>query len=343
MAHDVFVSHSAKDKTVSDALVAKLEAQGIRCWVAPRDVVPGADWGESIIDAIESSRIMVLIFSASANGSPQIKREIERAVDKGVYTIPFRIEDVQPTKALEYFISSAHWLDAFSQPLAQHLESLAKTLKAILATPRPGSTPEMIPSPPVMSPPPPAFTLPAQAPVEKPRTLPPEPSAPPRPKNTMWMPVIVGIIALLAIAGGVVYFLRVSPSPAAKPNEAAIASPSPVSSPPALAKPSPSEPKTTSPAASRTPSLSSPAAASPKVPGDPELKTLVLESLLAFNKAAQQNNFASFHQERLTPEFQREFPLPKFTDPTLFLCDSCELRARSHQPSFPNSVWERTY
>src|SRR5436190_1606566 len=73
MAHDVFVSHSAKDKTVSDALVARLEAEGIRCWVAPRDVVPGADWGESIIDAIESSRIMVLIFSASANGSPQIR------------------------------------------------------------------------------------------------------------------------------------------------------------------------------------------------------------------------------------------------------------------------------
>src|ERR1700731_2211250 len=145
MAHDVFVSHSAKDKTISDALVARLEAEGIRCGVAPRDVVPGADWGESIIDAIESSRIMVLIFSSSANGSPQIKREIERAVDKGVYTIPFRIEDVRPTKAIEYFISSAHWLDAFSEPLGQHLDSLAKTLKAILATSRPGSATEMVP------------------------------------------------------------------------------------------------------------------------------------------------------------------------------------------------------
>jgi hypothetical protein len=134
MAHDVFVSHSAKDKTVADALVAKLESEGVRCWVAPRDVIPGSDWGESIIDAIESSRIMILIFSANANNSPQIKREIERAIHRGVYTIPFRIEDIQPTKSLEYFISTAHWLDAFSLPLGQHLESLTKTIKAILST-----------------------------------------------------------------------------------------------------------------------------------------------------------------------------------------------------------------
>ena len=56
MAHDVFVSHSVKDKAVAEAVVERLEAESLICWIAPRDVVPGADWGESIIDAIESSR-----------------------------------------------------------------------------------------------------------------------------------------------------------------------------------------------------------------------------------------------------------------------------------------------
>jgi len=63
MAHDVFVSHSVKDKAVADAILAPLEADSMTCWIAPRDVVPGANWGESIIDAIESSRIMILLFS----------------------------------------------------------------------------------------------------------------------------------------------------------------------------------------------------------------------------------------------------------------------------------------
>ena len=137
MAHAVFVSHSVKDAEVAQAIVARLEAESISCWVAPRDVVPGADWGESIINAIESSRIMVLVFSRDANASRQIKREVERADDKGVYTIPFRIDDTEPTKSLEYFISTAQWMNAFSPPLEPHLDALAKTVAAVLATPPP--------------------------------------------------------------------------------------------------------------------------------------------------------------------------------------------------------------
>ncbi len=133
MAHDVFVSHSVKDKAVADTIVARLETESIRCWVAPRNVVPGADWGESIIYAIESSRIIVLIFSSSANASPQIKREVERAVDKGVYIIPFRVANIEPTKSLEYFISTAQWMDAFPPPLERHVETLTASVKAILA------------------------------------------------------------------------------------------------------------------------------------------------------------------------------------------------------------------
>ena len=132
MAHDVFLSHSVKDKAVAEAIVARLEAESVTCWIAPRDVVPGADWGESIINAIESSRIMILIFSQSANASSQIKREVERAVNKEVYIIPFRVDNIPPTRALEYFISSSQWMDAFSPPLERHLDDLAKTVKAVL-------------------------------------------------------------------------------------------------------------------------------------------------------------------------------------------------------------------
>jgi hypothetical protein len=135
MARDVFLSYSVKDKVVADAIVARLEAESVTCWVAPRDVVPGADWGESIINAIESSRIMILIFSKSANESPQIKREVERAVNKEVYIIPFRVDDIAPAKKLEYFISTSQWMDAFAPPLERHLDNLAKTVKAVLTSP----------------------------------------------------------------------------------------------------------------------------------------------------------------------------------------------------------------
>jgi hypothetical protein len=195
MAHDVFVSYSVKDKIVADAIVARLEAESIRCWEAPRDVVPGADWGESIINAIESSRIMILVFTSSANASPQIKREVERAVDKGVYTIPFRVDNIEPTRALEYFISTAQWMDAFSPPLEPHLESLAKTVKAILAG-----------SPPLPRPPPP----------------PPSPSRPPA-RSGRWMLIAA---ALLLVGLGGWYVASHRPVSPVIPKETGAATPS---------------------------------------------------------------------------------------------------------------------
>jgi tetratricopeptide (TPR) repeat protein len=133
MAHDVFVSYSVKDKTTADAVCASLEANGIRVWIAPRDVVPGSDWGESIIDAIHESKVMILVFSANSNASPQIKREIERAVNKSVTVVPFRIDDVLPSKTLEYFISTQHWLDAFTPPLSKHLDNLVGILQSLIS------------------------------------------------------------------------------------------------------------------------------------------------------------------------------------------------------------------
>jgi hypothetical protein len=132
LAHDVFISYSSKDKTIADAVCARLEARGIRCWIAPRDVQPGMPYGEEIIDAIHASRAMVLVFSANANASPHIPKEIERAVSHGVAIIPLRIEAVTPGKSLDYFISSVHWLDAITPPLESHLESLANTILTLV-------------------------------------------------------------------------------------------------------------------------------------------------------------------------------------------------------------------
>lgn len=145
MAHDVFISHSSKDKTTADAVCAVLESKSIRCWVAPRDIQPGADWGEAILDGIRGSRVMVLVFSRNANESVQIKREVERAVHHGIPIIPLRIEDILPTGTLEFSISTAHWLDAFTPPMERHLTYLATTVQAILDGKR---GPKPLPPPP---------------------------------------------------------------------------------------------------------------------------------------------------------------------------------------------------
>jgi serine/threonine-protein kinase len=127
----VFISYSTKDKRTADAVCTALEKKGHECWIAPRNIIPGMDWSESIIEALSASRVMVLILSANANESTQIKREAELAVNAHVPIIPFRIEDVVPSKALKYFLSTTHWLDAFTPPLERHLPYLADTVSSI--------------------------------------------------------------------------------------------------------------------------------------------------------------------------------------------------------------------
>ena len=132
MAHDIFISYSSKDKPVADAACATFEADGMRCWIAPRDVPPGAAWGAAIVDAIQNSRVMVLIFSDNANTSGQIAREVERAADYGVTIVPIRVEDVAPAQSLQYFLSNIHWLDALSPPLERRLQEIAAKIKSML-------------------------------------------------------------------------------------------------------------------------------------------------------------------------------------------------------------------
>lgn len=133
MQRDIFVSYSQPDYGCAMELVARIEAQGIHCWIAPRDIAPSADWAAEIIDAISNSRTMVLVFSASSNDSPQVRREVERAVHKQVNILPFRIENVLPSKSLEYFLSAQHWMDAFPPPREPHYARLCNYLKAQLS------------------------------------------------------------------------------------------------------------------------------------------------------------------------------------------------------------------
>ena len=132
MAGGIFISYSQADRECAFELVARLEGQGIQCWIAPRDITPSADWASEIMDAISAAQVMILVFSASSNQSPQVRREVERAVHKQLSILPFRIEDVPPSKSLEYFLSTQHWMDAFPPPRSAHYARLCSYLKTQL-------------------------------------------------------------------------------------------------------------------------------------------------------------------------------------------------------------------
>ena len=131
--HDVFISYSNRDKKFADAACNTLETKKIRCWMAPRDIMPGQNFAQAILEAIDQSQVFVLIFSEVTNSSEYIIREVQSAVNRGIPIITFRIEDIKPTNAMAFYLSTPHWLDAMTPPLEKHLLKLAETVQLLLS------------------------------------------------------------------------------------------------------------------------------------------------------------------------------------------------------------------
>lgn len=110
MQPKVFISHSSKDKAIADAICHQLESEGIKCWIAPRDIEPGSKWTEAIMRGIEKCRAFVLVVSANANDSEQVQREVAKAFSLQLPVIPFRCEAVMPNRSLGYFLQTVQWL-----------------------------------------------------------------------------------------------------------------------------------------------------------------------------------------------------------------------------------------
>jgi hypothetical protein len=146
---DIFVSYCTKsDRDAAFDLVGYIESRGVECWIAPRDVQGGMEWAAEIVNAITVAKVMVLIFSSSANSSPQVRREVMLAAHRGVRIVPFRVEDIAPAASLEYFLGGQQWLDAFPPPLEPHYVRLVTCLNTLLATPvNPPPRPETLPPP----------------------------------------------------------------------------------------------------------------------------------------------------------------------------------------------------
>jgi TolB-like protein len=132
---DVFLSYASQDAAVAEVVVAALEQQGIKCWIAPRDVTPGAFYAGAIVQAIDAARATVLILSQSSAASPHVVREVERAASKRHPVLSLRIDQVLLPPDLEYFLNSSQWLEADGDNLARVIPRLAAALRLTLDRP----------------------------------------------------------------------------------------------------------------------------------------------------------------------------------------------------------------
>ena len=144
-ARAVFISYASQDKAVADAVCRALEHAGISCWIAPRDVVPGEFYAESIVHAIDSARALVLVLSEHGADSQHVLREVERASSKRHPVVSLRIDNAPLPAGLEYFLNSSQWLDAQAAGVERSLPRLIEAVRIATSQPQSAAQPEARP------------------------------------------------------------------------------------------------------------------------------------------------------------------------------------------------------
>ncbi len=142
MEHPVFVSYSSTDKAVAGQVCAALEKGGHICWIAPRDIEPGADYPTAILDGLQNARALVVIVTPASLASPHVLSEVGHAFGEKKPIIPFRLSDAVLPPKFDYFLSMSQWLDAHDGCNGENLARLNEAVSQALAPQKQTATEE---------------------------------------------------------------------------------------------------------------------------------------------------------------------------------------------------------
>jgi tetratricopeptide (TPR) repeat protein len=129
-AASIFISYASKDHAAAHTICNALEHRGFDCWIADRDIGPGENFQVAIVHAIRSAKVMILVFSANATNSEEIKKEVVLAGQSRLVVIPVRVEDVTPDEAFAYEMATRQWIDLFGD-WEQSVQRLVRQLETV--------------------------------------------------------------------------------------------------------------------------------------------------------------------------------------------------------------------
>lgn len=132
-AAEVFISYSTRDREIADAVCNYLESNGVKCWIAPRDLKTGSNYAEEISNQISNAKIDLVISSESSNKSVYVKQEMEMAFRQQKMIIAFKIDESLPGGDFQFLLNNSQWIEAYSD-FSGHFQELLDAVTRHLAT-----------------------------------------------------------------------------------------------------------------------------------------------------------------------------------------------------------------
>lgn len=132
MKHKVYLSHAEQDEELARLVCSTLEAADLKCWMAARNLRPNRDRQAAVKEAIDASKIVIVIYTENANSANEMPSELNFATNARVKIIPFMVDDSPPAGVMQYYLSDTQWLEADNPPTNEQLNNLATTVSLLL-------------------------------------------------------------------------------------------------------------------------------------------------------------------------------------------------------------------
>lgn len=101
MGH-VFISYSAKDHETVDYLNRRLTSSGFAIWTDTQRLFGGRVWRRQLVDAIATADVVLLVLSANAMRSVNVRKELDIADEARRNILPVEIEPVTVSHDFAY-------------------------------------------------------------------------------------------------------------------------------------------------------------------------------------------------------------------------------------------------
>lgn len=131
MMHDVFISYSSKDASFVDSMCRILETNGIKCWVAPRNIPTSSNYAREIPAAIRGCTVFLLVMSPDTQSSIWVSRELDLAINERKVIFPLMTDDISLNDEFNFYLTGVQRYYAYAGN-SKAMEILVRNIKALL-------------------------------------------------------------------------------------------------------------------------------------------------------------------------------------------------------------------
>ncbi|MFP4496774.1 MAG: TIR domain-containing protein, partial [Vulcanimicrobiota bacterium] len=131
---EVFISYSRSDNKKVSVFVENLRRAGVTAWIDVGGIDGALLWGQEIVEAIDNSKVLILMASRSSLSSHNVVKEVALASEAQKHILPIHLETVETPKTLRYQLAGIQHIEFFTGDEKENFRAILRSLARLGVT-----------------------------------------------------------------------------------------------------------------------------------------------------------------------------------------------------------------